>query len=241
MKSVLAGKNAFITGASGGLGKEISINLAFLGANIFLVAGKNSKAVDDLRDLLRERHPGQKFFSSIFDFSNSLGLEDLGKKSEDILGNIDILINCAGVFPVGSIEEITLQDLENCFQVNLIAPFVLSKYFCSNMKKSKWGRIVNIGSSSAYAGFPNTAAYCASKHALLGFSRSLFHELKHFGVRCISVSPGSIKTEMGKNVIGQDYDTFIEPKDLAETIGNLITVDGNMILEEVRINRMFVQ
>ena len=111
------------------------------------------------------------------------------------------------------------------------------------MIKNKWGRIINIASSSAYGGSPMTSVYCASKHALLGFSRSLYKELKGDNVRVICVSPGSIKTEMGRKVeeLGQDFDTFMEPDELAEYIVYSSSLDGNMISEEIRLNRVFIQ
>ena len=109
------------------------------------------------------------------------------------------------------------------------------------MVESKWGRIVNIGSSSAYAGFKDTSIYCASKHALLGFSSSIYNELKERKVRTFCVSPCPVKTEMGKLVENQDFDTFIEAKELAKFVVFLISFDDNMISEEVRLNRVFIQ
>ncbi len=80
------------------------------------------------------------------------------------------------------------------------------------MVKNKWGRIVNVGSSSAYSGFRETSIYCASKHAILGLSRAIYNELKDYNVRTFCISPGSIKTEMGKQVKNQKFDTFYPTK-----------------------------
>ena len=106
------------------------------------------------------------------------------------------------------------------------------------MISNKWGRIVNIGSSSSYQGFKNTSVYCSSKHALLGLSRSLHAELKEFNVRTFCVSPGSIKTPMGKLVVDQNYETFLNPKEIAEFITKIISFNNEMISEEIRINRI---
>ena len=118
---------------------------------------------------------------------------------------------------------------------------MLMKHFLPEMKKKQWGRVINIGSSSAYAGFSGSATYCSSKHALLGLSRSAFNEYKEHNIRVISVSPGSIKTKMGKKVKNQIYDTFIETNEISKFVVDLIEYDGNMVCEEVRLNRMFVQ
>jgi NAD(P)-dependent dehydrogenase (short-subunit alcohol dehydrogenase family) len=109
------------------------------------------------------------------------------------------------------------------------------------MAHRRWGRIINIGSSSAYAGFKNTAIYCASKHALLGLTRSLHDELKHQNVRCFCISPGSIKTEMGRAVPGQDFETFLDPQEIAEFVVHVASYDGGMIAEEIRLNRMVIR
>ena len=106
------------------------------------------------------------------------------------------------------------------------------------MVSKKWGRIVNIGSSSSYNGFKNTSIYCSSKHALLGLSRSLHDELKEHNIRTFCVSPGSIKTSMGKRVIGQNYDTFMDPKEIAEFIVYIISFDKEMVSEEIKLNRI---
>jgi NAD(P)-dependent dehydrogenase (short-subunit alcohol dehydrogenase family) len=109
------------------------------------------------------------------------------------------------------------------------------------MVKNRWGRIINIGSSSAYGGYKNTSLYCASKHALLGFSRALHDELKEHNIRVFCVSPSGTKTAMGKSIKGQNYDTFIDPKDVAEYIAYISSFDNAMISEEIRLNRMILK
>ena len=120
----------------------------------------------------------------------------------------------------------------------MTAPFRLSQAVIGNMKTKQWGRIVNIGSSSSYVGFPNGAAYCAAKHGLLGLSRALHAELSPAGVRVYCVSPGAVKTDMGRQVLNQDFDTFMEPEEVADYIVFLLAQNGNMVSEEVRLNRM---
>ncbi|EPA05342.1 hypothetical protein BG20_I0134 [Candidatus Nitrosarchaeum limnium BG20] len=105
------------------------------------------------------------------------------------------------------------------------------------MKEKKWGRIINIGSSSSYQGFSEGTIYCSSKHALLGLSRSLFAELKESKIRVFSISPGSIKTKMGKQDKKQNYKTFLDPKEVAEYIVYSINFDKELVSEEIRLNR----
>jgi 3-oxoacyl-[acyl-carrier protein] reductase len=109
------------------------------------------------------------------------------------------------------------------------------------MIKSRWGRIINIGSSSAYAGSQETSLYCASKHALLGFSRALHDELKKNNIRTYCVSPSGAKTEMGKLIKNQNFETFIDPKEIAEYVAFICSFDGEMISDEIRLNRMVIE
>jgi len=125
--------------------------------------------------------------------------------------------------------------------VNIQAPILLSKEFSQDMVKKKWGRIVNIGSSSSYQGFKNSSIYCASKHALLGFSRSVLDELKNDNVRTFCVSPSSIKTKMGETLVEQDFNTFLNPKEVAESVIFIISYNDEMIIDELRLNRIKIE
>ena len=94
-----------------------------------------------------------------------------------------------------------IDDFDKCFDINIKSAFILCKEFSQEMVSKKWGRIVNIGSSGAYNGRKKTIIYRATKHALLGLSRSLHNELKEYNVRTYCVSPGPIKTSMGEEII----------------------------------------
>ena len=197
----LRGKYVLVTGASRGLGRSIAIEYASMGCNVVLV-GRSHQDLLQVYSELEQLYPGDHFVQPR-DLSD---VDDIMKLvNTDILPSIDILVNCAGVFPIS--------------------------------------RIINIASSSAYAGSATTSAYCASKHALLGLSRSLHKEFKDHNVRVICVSPGSIKTDMGRKVenLGQDFDTFMEPEEVAKYIVYNSSFDGNLVSEEIRLNRMFVQ
>lgn len=99
---------------------------------------------------------------------------------------------------------------------------------------------MSIGSSSAYSGVKETAIYCSSKHALLGLSRSLYDELKKYGIRVFCVSPSGAKTKMGKRIKNQDFKTFLDPKEIAEYVKFIISFNGRMISDEVRLNRLAI-
>ncbi len=237
MNQILRGKNCLITGATGGLGKEIAKEFAKNGCNLFLT-GRNNEKLNELKNKLENSENNIKIGFEQADLSNISEIQKLIDQIKKMFSNIDVLVNCAGIFPVKMLSESTIDDFEKCFSVNVKAAFILSKEFSQQMISKKWGRIVNIASSSAYAGFKNTSIYCSSKHALLGLSRSLHSELKEHNVRTFCVSPGSIKTPMGKSVIGQSYETFLDPNEVAELIIHLISFDNEMISQEIQLHRM---
>jgi len=238
---ILKDKNCFITGATGGIGSCIAAKMAENKCNLFLTS-RDAKELKQLKEKLERTYDKQiKIFYEAGDLNKVKDIKRIIEKTKRSLGSVDILINCAGVFPVKFLQDSDLEDFENCFNVNIRAPFLFCKAFSQSMIKNKWGRIVNIGSSSAYSGFKETSIYCASKHALLGLSRSLHNELKEYNVRTFCISPGSVKTKMGKLGKNQIFETFIEPKEIAEYVAFIISFDKEMVSDEIRLNRMITQ
>ncbi len=231
--TILAQKKALVTGVTGGVGRSIAARLKAAGCEV-VGAGRNPDTLAEARETL-----GIKVIAA--DLATPAAVDALIQHTQLVLGEVDILVNSAGVFPVHGIDATTLAEFDRCFSVNVRAPFALCRALAPHMAKRRWGRIVNIGSSSAYAGFRNTSAYCASKHAILGLTRALHDEFKTANVRCFCVSPGSIQTDMGRQVQGQDFTTFLDPQEVGEFIVHLLTYDGNMISEEVRLNRMIIR
>ena len=228
-------KNCLIIGASGGIGNAITRKLAEKNYDLFLI-GKNKNKLLKLKKEVEKENIDVKIES--VDLTNEKQIERSIKKIRKTFGKIDILINTSGLFLIKSIDKTTIEEFEESFKINVRAPFIFSKEFSKDMKKSKWGRIVNIGSSSAYNGFKNSIAYCSSKHALLGFSRALFSELKESNVRVYSISPGSTQTKMGKLSKDQKFETFLKPEEIAEYVEFVISFDKQLVSEEIRLNRI---
>tara|TARA_R100001377_G_scaffold4891_1_gene2801 strand:- start:307 stop:1026 length:720 start_codon:yes stop_codon:yes gene_type:complete len=234
---ILKNKNVLVTGVTGGVGKNIAKELLDKGCNLFITGCNESKLKKVVNELQYDVH------HKACDLSDSSNVLSLINSIRDTFKNIDIVVNAAGIFPVQDFIDTNLDDYNKCINVNLTAPFLLINEFSKDMIKNKWGRIINIASSSAYLGSPKTSIYCASKHALLGLSRSIYNEFKSDNVRVLCISPGSIQTEMGRKVeeMGQDYDTFINPQELAEYVVYISSFDKEMISEEVRLNRLIIR
>lgn len=239
MSNILKNKNCLVTGATGGIGKELVNMLVKNGCNVFLTS-KSEKKLSTFVKQLKQKST-KKISYTATDLNNLKDIKKLLKKVKTTFGSVDILINSAGVFMMKSIKDSTIDNYDNSFNVNLRAAFLLSKEFSNDMIEKKWGRIINIGSSSSYAAFANTSLYCSSKHAILGLSRSLQIELKEHNIRVLCISPGSTKTELAKISTDQDFNTFLNPKEVAEFIIFAISFDAEMILDEIRLNRMTVK
>jgi len=240
-KKILENKNCFVTGSTGGLGIEIIKELAIRKCNLFLT-GKNTEKLNQLKSQINSSvNKDVKIEIESGDLNKLEDINKIIKKVRDTLVSIDILINSAGIFISKPIHESTLDEFERVFNVNIRAPFLFCKEFSQDMLTKNWGRIVNVASTSSYNGFKNGSIYCSSKHALLGLSRSLHSELKEHNIRTLCVSPGSIKTKMGRLSKNQDFDTFLEPEDVAEFLINALCYDKELVADEIRLNRMNIQ
>ena len=236
--SILNNKNCLITGATGGLGKEIAKQLLKNNCNMFLTAQNGTKLQKLKAELEKTNTKKCKINYCAGDVTKETQIKKIIKMVRQSFDRVDILINCAGIFQSNPISQSILEDFDKVFGVNIRAPFLFCKEFSTDMVKRKWGRIVNIGSSSSYSGFKDGSIYCSSKHAILGLSRSLFNELKEHNVRTYCVSPGSIKTKMGRLSRDQDYETFLDPADVAKYVAFIVLFDGELISEEIRLNRI---
>lgn len=222
-------KTILITGATSGLGRILSreLNKHY---KVYCL-GRNKSVLDDLKKI------GCKTLQVDFLEPENLWLE----KIKNFCPDVNVLINNAGIFPLMDIVNSTIKDYDDCFKVNVKVPFILMNLYMKKMIESKNGIILNILSSSAYNGSKDTGIYCASKHALLGLSRSAFLECRGTGVRVCSISPGSMQTPMGETDKRQDFTTFIETEGVAEFIKHVIVSNKSLVYDEVKINRATVR
>ena len=231
-------KNFLITGASSGLGEKFSILISDIAKKIVIVGRKRNKLLK-IKKEINKNNKLVKVFMIVADLSKKSGalklIQRLQKNTE--IQSIDVLLNSAAKFTVKKIENISIKDLNSDFQLNVTSPFIISKYIGLKMKKKRKGVIFNIGSSSAYDCSKETSIYCSTKHALLGMSRAFNTELQSHGVKSIFIAPGSMKTPMGRKVKNQNYNTFIDPKEVATMMKNLLNDRRTMLVEEIKIKR----
>ncbi|MDC1188006.1 SDR family oxidoreductase [Gammaproteobacteria bacterium] len=226
-----------ISGATGGVGKALTELYASKGHNLILLGRSERKLKHLIKATQKKYSVEMNYF--ICDINDEGTMDKLIFDVNKLTENFEILINVAGVFPVGPICEIENVNFDNCMNVNLKLPIMLSKGLFKKLAY-KGGKILNIGSSSSYGGFKNTALYCASKHAILGLSRALNDEWKDSGVTVHCISPGTINTEMA-NVLDQDSTTYIQPNEFAQLVYDVGSYSGNMLVDEVRAVRRVIR
>ena len=239
-ENILEKKNCLITGATGGIGEEISKQLAALSCNLFLTSTNKTK-LEKLKNNLRKINTSITIETFPTNLDNEENVLEMIKHVRKKFTTINILINSAGIFMIKPIGKSTIEDFDKSINLNVRVPFILSKEFSKDMISKKWGRIVLIGSSSSYSGFENGSLYCTSKHSVLGLSRALNAELRKKNVRVMCISPSSTKTDMGKISVDQDFNTFLYPKEVAEYIIFVLSFDNEMSIDESRLNRMIMK
>lgn len=185
-------KVVLITGASSGIGKEAATQFAKLGANIVLVSRRKEKLEQVENEL-------KKFNITTLvcqcDVSKKDQVEKLSKTVLEKFDSIDVLINNAGFAIYGSVTDLSIDEIQSQMETNYFGMIYCVKNFLPKMLEKKSGHIVNVASVAASFGLPGIASYCASKHAMLGFSEGLKHELKGTGVGITVVSPIMVRTD----------------------------------------------
>jgi short-subunit dehydrogenase len=184
----LKNKTIFITGSSDGLGRQIALDFAKLGANV-IVHGRDSMRLDTLLQELYTINPAGVFSSIILDVSKIGGIEESLKS----ITQLDILISNAGAWIEGALETNSTEDIERVMNVNLTSQIVITKCLLKQIKESK-GQILYVNSGAAFDVKGEKEVYYATKWGLNGFAKSLRDELKSFRVKVLSYYPGKMKT-----------------------------------------------
>lgn len=191
----LDGKNAVVTGGGRGIGAAAARALAEAGARV-LVAARTRSQIEAMAD-------GRSIWAEPCDVTQPASVRSLEAAAERLLGAVDILVNNAGVASAAPVPKITLEDWNRLMAVNATGTFLCTQAFLPGMIARGWGRIVNIASVAGISGGPYIAAYAASKHAVLGFTRSAAAEVGPKGVTVNAICPGYVDTEMTRESIAR--------------------------------------
>lgn len=227
---------AIVTGAAGGIGQEISKVLAREGITV-VACDINSGPLETLAQILRSE--GREVYTKLMDVSNIEQLRQIINSILSELGDITILVNCAGVFSRTPLENVTESEWDRILSVNLKGMFFLSVCLIPSMKKAHWGRIINISSMAGFTGgILSSPAYSVSKAGVTCLTKILARYLAPYGITVNAIAPGPTKTKMTegwpeaeiKHLIANiPLGRFGLPTDIAPVVRFLVSEEASFI------------
>lgn len=246
MTAELAGTTALVTGGTSGIGRAVALALAARGARVAVAGRDVTRGAQVVRDI--ETAGGQAVFLAS-DLRDEAAARSLARRAVERLGQVDVLVNNAGVFPFGPTEQTTEADFDSVFGVNVKAAYFLVAELAPEMAKRGHGAIVNVTTMVAEFGAAGMGLYGASKAALVLLTKAWAAEYGPQGVRVNAVSPGPTRTE-GTAGMGENLDQLAaaapagrpaSPDEIAEAIaflagdrssfvhGAVLPVDGGRV------------
>lgn len=189
----LSGKRALVTGSGTGIGREIALEFARQGADVVLHYSHSKAGAEEAVHEIESMGRRAAFFKADFDsVSEAVGLAD---QAIDFLGGIDCLVNNAGITFNKPFLDVTPEQFDKMYHVNIRAQFVLSQRVVKDMLSHGGGALCNISSIHGLQGAPEHSVYAGTKGAIIGYTRALAVELAHQGVRVNAIAPGWVTVE----------------------------------------------
>ncbi|MBE6379563.1 MAG: SDR family oxidoreductase [Lentisphaerae bacterium] len=236
MENLLENKVVVLTGAGGGIGRAIAIKLAECGAKLVLLGGNNVEKLNRTAQALANQTdhlvlPG--------DLTDPEFLKAGINRTAAHFNCMDILINNAGVTLNKPFAEVTTEDYDKLMLINSKVPFLLTQCAIPHLLRSDSATIINIASVVAHAGYAMQSVYSASKHAMLGWTKSLAAEYYRHNIRVHAIAPGGVYTDMVK-ISRPDLtpEGMIMPEEIAEIVWFFLAHRGNAVIDEIIVHRM---
>jgi len=228
-------KTALVTGGSGGIGKAISKELAKSGYKVAIV-GRNQAKLDKAVAEIKEN--GTEAYGIQADLLQENAPKDIIEKVSTYFGQLNILVNCAGLSKSGDFTEVSVEEWNRIFIVNARAPFFICREALPLLKKTEKAIVINIASVVGFKGYIHQSVYSSSKHALTGFTKVFAKEVQPFGIRVHLISPGGVATEMVTKM-RPDINTkeLIQPEEIANIVNYIINCKGNGTVDQFYIRR----
>ncbi|WP_372806323.1 SDR family NAD(P)-dependent oxidoreductase [Pontiella sp.] len=225
-------RKALITGASRGIGEAIAKRLAQEGWALHLT-GRDQAKLETVRAACEALGAEVSTFPA--DLSNENEVIELFRQA----GPVELLVNNAGIGIFGEIVGFSLEEFRKIQSTNVEGSFLCLREAMKSMMESGGGRIINISSVVGVKGYPNQAAYGASKHALLGLTKTAIEEGRAHNIRVHAICPGGVATEMVKQSRPDltDFSAMIQPEDVAEAVAYLCRLPENITVDCIHLRR----
>ena len=231
----LKNKIALVTGSSRGIGSVISERLSMSGAHVVCVS-RSEVEIKKLSEKIKRNGGSSSFFPC--DISDKPAVENLIKLTLDSYGQVDILINNAGITKDNLLVRMSEEQWDTVLATNLNSAFYTTKTVIKSMMKNRFGRIVNISSIVGLTGNQGQGNYSASKAGLIGFSKSIAKEVATRGITVNCIAPGFIETKMTEKLSEKVRENILNnipmkkignPDDIANTVLFLVSNEANYI------------
>jgi 3-oxoacyl-[acyl-carrier protein] reductase len=231
----LSGKVALVTGASRGIGECVSSRLAEAGAHVFITA-RGEAALLSHQSAIEKA--GGRATAVAADVGSEEDVRRLFGRIGDEAGRLDVMVNNAAVGIWGPLKDFSIEDFDTLMRVNARGVYMCCQLGLHMMIPKKEGVIINIASVVGFKGYPNQSAYTASKHAVMGLTKSLAVEAQPHGVCVSAISPGGVDTELA--AAGRpdlDRSILIRPDDIAATIFYLLSLSPSAWVDHIHVRR----
>lgn len=223
MNAFLKNKTVLITGASSGLGAEITRQVAASGANVIITARSTGKLIHLQKEVTTNFAVNAEYFT--LDMTDFEQIKQVSEKVNQAY-NVDVLVNCAGFGLFENAVDIPFETVEKMFDTNVLGLIQLTQLLLPKMQARKSGHIINIASQAAKIATPKSTVYSATKYAVLGFSNALRLELSPHKINVTTINPGPIATNFF---------------DVADKSGNYLETVGKLVLKPEKVARKTVQ
>jgi 3-oxoacyl-[acyl-carrier protein] reductase len=227
----LAGSLAVVTGATQGIGRAIGVALGQAGARLAICARTEANVRATVADM---KAAGIDAIGMPCDVSDPACVDAFAAFVSKQRGAPNILVNNAGIGRFKPLEELALDEWDEMIGVNVRSLYLVTRAFLGGMKGAGGGTVVNVASLAGKNGVEGGTAYCASKHAVLGFSKALMLEARKHGVRVVAVCPGSVDTSFGDRQRA-NRERVLRPEDVAHAILATLTVADRAMVSELDI------
>lgn len=227
-------RTALVTGATEGIGRATAFALGRAGWQVGVCARTASRVDALLGELAAAAIRAAGRAGDVGDERDAPAI--VGHVT-DALGAVDALVNNAGVLIAKPFEELTPADWDRTMATNLRSLFLMTREVLPEMRRRRRGTVVNVASLAGRNGFVGGTAYAASKHGVLGFSKSLMLEVRRDGIRVVAVCPGSVGTAMLRDqpLLKADPDKILTPEDVASTILHALELPERALVSELDI------
>lgn len=232
---LLKDQTALITGAGRGIGRAVALAFAGQGCSVALVA----RTRDELEAVAAEVSAlNGRALVLPCDVADPGAVQEVVGATLEAFGNVDILVNNAGYACFKPVWELSLEDWWRSLDVNLTSAFLFCRALMPHMMARRSGRIINMSSVTGLKALPEQGAYCAAKHALNGWTKSLALELRPYNIAVHAVCPGGVDTRFSREAMPhRDKSGWMQPEDIAHTVLHLASLSPRVAMDIVSLRR----